>query len=99
MNKFFLVPETVEQLVAQVEDNSNELMKRVRITFKNGYALSVIRGEYSYGGVKGLFEIAPINHSEELDGSMLDEEDKGDDVLGHCTPEKVTYYISKIAHL
>lgn len=99
MSKSFLVPKSIEQLVAEIEDRSNEIMKRVRITFKNGYGLSIIRGQYSYGDYAGLFEIAPININRELDGSLFDEDDQGDDVLGYCTPEKVTYYISKLAHL
>lgn len=99
MSRFFLVPESIEQFIAGVEDRSNEVMKRVAITFKNGYSLSIIRGEYSYGGPTGLFEIAVIDTNGELNGSLLDEDDQGDSVLGYCTPEKVTHYVSKIAHL
>lgn len=80
-------------------DNSNPNMKRLRIRFKNGYGLSIVQGEYSYGGPEGLFEIAPINKEQKLDGSLLDLEDQGDDVLGYCTLERVSYYINKIGGL
>lgn len=80
-------------------DNSDPNMKRLRIRFKNGYGLSVIQGEHSYGGDRGLFEIAPVNSEGKLDGSLLDPKDQGDDVLGYCTVEDVHRYIVKLGNL
>jgi hypothetical protein len=72
----------------------------LRLEFSNGYALSVIRGEYTYGGQSGLFEIALVNLENQLDGSLLDEcDDEGDDVKGWCSLETVMYYIDKMANL
>lgn len=85
--------------IASVEDNSDSLFRRVAITFKNGLGLSIIQGEYSYGGPQGLFEIAPKNKEGELDGSLFDEEDQGEDVLGHCTVEQLNHYINKIGNI
>lgn len=88
-----------ESFIKGIEDRSDSLMSRVRLTFQNGYGLSIIRGEYSYGGPQGLFEIAPLDKQGELDGSLLNEEDQGDDVLGHCDLDKVKYYIKKIGSM
>jgi len=82
--------------VESVSDNSDSKMnmQRVRVYFKNGHSLSIIRGEYSYGGPEGLFEIMPS------DNSFFDDEDRdGDDVLGYLTPERVSYYINKIGQM
>ena len=78
-----------------VDDNSTlEMnMQRVRVHFKNGHSLNVIRGEYSYGGDEGLFEIMPS------DKAFIDEEDSGDSVVGYLTAERVQYYIDKIGNL
>jgi len=59
--------------------------------------LSIIRGEYSYGGSSGLFEIAPINKDGELDGKVLGIVDN--DVEGWLTKEYVIERIKKIANL
>jgi hypothetical protein len=93
------IPNSILHLISKVEDRSNSMAKRVMITFKNGYSLSVIHGEFTYGASKGLLEIAAINKDGELDGSLFDEENQGDTVLGSCTPEMVNHYIDKIAKL
>ena len=74
-------------------------MKRVRVYFKNGKELSIIKGEYSEGGDVGLFEIGPINANGELDRLLLDNDDRGDDTLGYCSVDKVNYYIQKIGQM
>lgn len=76
--------------IESIADNSSEGMDRARIHFKNGHELSVIRGEFSYGGSEGLFEIMPSHDS------LFDTEDSYDTVAGHLTPERVEYYINKI---
>lgn len=82
--------------IDRIEDKSCSIMDRMRIYFKNGTSLSVIQGEYSYGGPEGLFEIAIFSPDGEMNGDMFDDEDKGDDVLGYCSAEKVKYYINKL---
>lgn len=89
----------IQDKIERVTNTSNEHTSRVRIVFKNGYELSVVRGQFTYGGERGLFEIAPINLEGNLDGSLLDEDDQGDDVLGYLTPERVNYYVEKIGNL
>lgn len=46
--------------VKEVIDSSDKYLTRVRVKFNNGYGLSIIRGEHSYGGRSGLFEIAQL---------------------------------------
>lgn len=77
-------------MIASVDNNSDEKMQRARVHFKNGHSLSIIRGPYSYGGDEGLFEIMPS------DESFLDEEHSGDPVCGYLTAEQVEHYIRKI---
>ena len=79
--------------IKKVENNSDSLFDRVYVTFDNGLNLSIIRGQYSYGGSEGLFEIMPS------DSNVFDEEDKGDEVLGWLTEEQVLYYVDKMANI
>lgn len=74
-------------------------MARMRIIFFNNYELSVIRGTLSYGGDQGLFEIAAFNSLGDMDDSLFDKEEQGGTVLGHCSIERVQYYINKIGSI
>jgi hypothetical protein len=85
--------------IEKIEDLSDDFITRMRIVFKNNKQLSIVKGFSTYGNNQGLFEIAPFNENEEMDGSLFDEEDKGDNVLGYCDVEKVYYYIKKIGLL
>jgi len=86
----------VADYIERVEDKSSPYMQRAKIYFKNGKALSVIRGEGSFGGDVGLFEIAPFSDNGEMDGELFDDDDKGDIVLGSCDVAKVNHYIVKL---
>lgn len=79
--------------IKSIQDNSDALFERRFITFSNGLTLSVVIGQYSYGGSDGLYEIMPS------DSNVFDEEDKGDDVLGYLTEERVQYYVNKMANI
>lgn len=66
--------------------------------FENGYGASVIRGEYSYGGREGLYELAVIKGiASEWD--LCYDTGITDDVIGHLTPEDVTSYLQRIKSL
>ena len=80
------------------DGSSDALGKRLLITFKNGLKLSIVRGQYTYGGRKGLFEIAVFNTTREFMPELFDVEDQGDDVLGYLTLDRVNYYLAKIAN-
>ena len=61
--------------------NWNNIQARVEI---NGYDISIVRSEFSYGGDKGLYEIGVYKGDE-----MCDPLNWGDDVKGWLTPEGV----------
>jgi len=68
------------------------------VFFENGYGASVIRGEYSYGGRKGLYELAVIKG---IPGEWDLCYDTGltEDVEGYLTPEDVTSWLNRIEAL
>ncbi len=87
----------IAALVDSISDTSDNFMNRALIKFKNGYALSVIRSEYSYGGEQGLFEIAPLGVDGDFIGSSLLA--YGEDVIGYCSPEEVNKHMLTIGRL
>ena len=87
MNKLGLIVQSGNTLT--VEDRSDSFMSRVLVTFKNGESISIIRGELSYGGKSGLFEIRP-SVTEVL------PPDTHDTVLGWLTVEEVNKYIKLV---
>ncbi|MBV1928682.1 MAG: hypothetical protein KUG81_04140 [Gammaproteobacteria bacterium] len=87
------------EFIESVVDKSDSFVSRIRVNFKNGYGLSIIRGHGSHGADEGLFEIAPVNKDDELDGRLFDAEHKGDSVLGHCDINILNHYINKIGTL
>ena len=82
--------------IESAEDDSDELFRRIRIHFKNGMQLSIVRGPYSYGGPQGLFEIAALDKNGDWFPELWDEADAGDVVLGYCDIVKVNYYIQRL---
>lgn len=85
--------------IESITDKSDTFMKRIRVTFKNGYGLSIIKGFGSYGSRHGLFEIAVFDKDGEMTGELFDAEDHGDTVLSHCDIDKLNHYINKIGKL
>lgn len=66
-----------------------------KIMFENGYGASVIRTEQSYGGSRGLYELAVLDN----DGKLTYDTPITDDVLGFLSPEEVTNYLIQIQDL
>ena len=66
-----------------------------REVFDNGYGVSVIRTENSYGGSEGLFEVAVVNAS----GGINYDTPITSDVLGHLTEEEVSEVMRKVQEL
>ena len=68
--------------------------------YPNYYGISVIRGPYSYGGREGLYEIAVLKMTPEMEYSEICYDTPvTNDVVGHLTPEDVTEYMIKIQDL
>lgn len=86
-----------KRYITTITDRSDDIAMRLRIYFINGYGISIIRGKYTYGGLDGLFEIAPLNKDDNLDGSIIGIE--SDDVEGYLTEKEVFDRILKIALL
>ena len=65
-----------------------------RMTFDNGYGVSVVSHSYSYGGKDGLFEIAVLDK----DGITYDTP-VTNDVIGYLTEEDVTDVMKQVQEL
>lgn len=87
--------ELIKNYIGKFEDLSSNEVARMRIHLKNGYALSIIRSFGKYGADEGLFEIAPLSKTGNLDGELLNFE--CDDVKGHLTKEQVFEYLIQLA--
>ena len=66
-----------------------------RTEFDNGYEVSVVKSPYTYGGDKGLYELAVLDNSGELTYATS----VTDDVIGYLRPEDVTDVMAKIQQL
>ena len=66
-----------------------------RAWFPNGYGASVVRSRHTYGGDKGLYELAVLGPDKKIDYSTPIT----NDVEGWLTPENVTELLQKIEAL
>lgn len=78
----------------QFEPHSGVAGVRATHEFPNGYKASVVRGEYTYGGQRGLYELAVIHGGEIVYDTPITN-----DVLGYLTEDEVTEQLAKIAEL
>jgi hypothetical protein len=65
-----------------------------RTQFDNGYEVSVVKSQYTYGGDKGLYELAVFK-----DGEITYATPITDDVIGYLRPEDVTDVMAKVQQL
>ena len=65
-----------------------------RTKFDNGYEVSVVKSPHSYGGDKGLYELAIFK-----DGEICYDTPITDDVIGYLRPQDVTDVMEKIQKL
>jgi hypothetical protein len=63
-----------------------------RIHFDNGFGASVVKHLFSYGGDKGLYELAVLDS----DGELTYNTGITDNVIGWLRPEDVTDIMEKI---
>jgi len=68
---------------------------KCRMTFENGYGVSVVSHTYSYGGKDGLFEIAVLDK----DGNLTYDTPVTNDVIGYLTEEDVTDVLKQVQEL
>lgn len=86
---------TFNDLEFQEAIGGSEFGIRARITFDNGYGASVVKGEHTYGGRDGMYELAVLDSNGELDYTTPIT----DDVIGYLRPEDVTDVMFKIQQL
>ena len=65
------------------------------VPFRNGFEVSVVRHQFSYGGEKGLYEIGVFNAA----GRMCDPCEWGDDVKGWLNESDVEHWLNYIKRL
>lgn len=66
--------------------------------FPNGYGVSIVKSEYSYGGRSGLWEMAVLKGNEE-GWELTYETPITDDVLGHLNENEVNGYVDQVIAL
>lgn len=76
---------------------NNPLDNGIQYHFKseNGYGASIIKTAMSYGGKRGLWEVAVLG----LDGEICYNTPITDDVLGYLTEDQVNEILIKIDNL
>ena len=65
-----------------------------RTEFDNGYEVSVVKSPHTYGGDKGLYELAVFK-----DGEICYDTPITNDVIGYLRPIDVTEVMAKIQQL
>ena len=78
----------------QINDAPYMVGKKSRMSFDNGYGVSVVSHTYSYGGRDGLYEIAVLDK----DGITYDTP-VTNDVIGYLTEEDVTDVLKQVQEL
>jgi hypothetical protein len=68
---------------------------QARIQFDNGYGASVVKTPYSYGGDRGLYELAVLDN----DGHLTYDTPVTNDVIGYLRDIDVTDVMEKIQQL
>jgi hypothetical protein len=66
-----------------------------RVMFPNGYGVSIIRHDYSYGGKAGLFEVGVLGK----DGELTYKTPVTGDVLGWQSVDEVLAAMKQVADL
>jgi hypothetical protein len=79
----------------EFKDDKQRGLSAARIIFDNGYGASVVKGEHTYGGRDGLYELAVLDSN----GKLTYETPVTDDVEGYLTEDEVTKLMEQIQNL
>jgi len=79
--------------------HTDSLGTRVVFKFQNEYGASVIKGQYTYGGPVGLYEVAVLRWNDEFNYEIDYSTPITDDVIGYLTTEEVVELLYKIQTL
>lgn len=66
--------------------------------FPNGYGVSIVKHDYSYGNKDGLWEMAVIKGNEN-EWKLTYETPVTDDVLGHLSEDEVNEHVNQVIAL
>ena len=69
--------------------------KQCIVQFPNGYGASIVQGEHTYGGSKGLYELAVLGK----DGEITYDTPITNDVLGYLSEAEVEKTLLEIKNL
>ena len=84
---------TFNDLEFKPHSNMDGIMSRIE--FENGYGASIVKGEYTYGGKDGLYELAVLNSN----GDLIYDTPVTSDVEGYLSETQVTDLLIKIQQL
>jgi hypothetical protein len=84
---------TFNDLEFKPHSNMDGIMSRIE--FENGYGASIVKGEYTYGGKDGLYELAVLNSN----GDLIYDTPITSDVEGYLSETQVTDLLIKIQQL
>ena len=70
--------------------------KRARMMFDNGYGVSVVQSDMTYGGKEGLYELGVLDNPK---GSVVLYTSVTNDVLGWLTEDEVTKHMAEVQEL
>ncbi len=79
----------------EFKDDKQRGLSAARIIFDNGYGASVVKGEHTYGGKDGLYELGVLGK----DGKLTYDTPVTEDVEGYLTEEGVTEFLKQIQSL
>ena len=79
-----------------IDENYNGYRKQYLFKFPNGYGASVVIGTWTYGGDKGLWEMALIKFLDNGKHELVYEYDFNEDVIGYLDHFEVEKLLNKI---
>ena len=85
---------------ADLKFEHDEMGEHAHHIFDNHYGVSVVRGPYSYGGKKGLYELAVIYMApKDKYSEIVYDTPVTNGVEGHLTPDEVTRLMQQVSEL
>lgn len=79
----------------QLNDAPYMVGKKSRMHFDNGFGVSVVSHTYSYGGKRGLYEIAVLDKN----GELTYDTPVTNDVIGNLSETGVTNIMKEVQEL
>lgn len=79
----------------QINDAPFMVGKKTRMHFDNGFGVSVVSHSFSYGGKRGLYEIAVLDKN----GELTYDTPVTNDVIGYLSETGVTKVMKEVQEL